>query len=75
MFHKQYDFILNDIENQCEINKYSMSSIFDYSEPIYKESKDYVDNHLELINQLKKDKILHYVGNEYKDMFYIFRLE
>ena len=69
VIYNNYDFILDDIENNVAINLGSMLSIFDYSEPMYKESKEYVENNIEFINVLKDDGILYYIGNEFKDMF------
>jgi len=69
VIYNQFYFILDNIENNVEINRFSMSSIFDFSEPLYSESKDYINNNTEFIEQLKNDNILKYIGNEYKDIF------
>lgn len=69
VIYNNYDFILDDIRNCVAIDKYSMSSIFDYSEPLYNESRNYIENNIKFINVLKDDGILKYIGNEFKDMF------
>ncbi len=69
VIYNNYSFIIDDIRNNVAIDKYSMSSIFDFSEPLYKESKNYIENNTEFIEKLQKDKILHYIGNDFKDMF------
>ena len=69
VIYNNYSFIIDDIRNNVAIDKYSMSSIFDFSEPLYSESKKYIENNTEFIEKLQKDKILHYIGNDFKDMF------